>query len=1050
MNAIIISDLNSYCKNWKFAGIIVVLITFGIFAGYNARFTLTENLAYNSPYQIGFLTAFLSLTSLFFTTIFTAQLALKEVDHNFNLIYFALPISQKQFLWNRFGTIFILSFGSTLLLTICFFIGREIVSNDIISIPFSTKYYLIPIIVFTAINSFVIAAITSTVAWITKNKLQVYVTGLLVYISYMVALLYSGSPFMANQLPQSKETQWLSAILDPFGMSAFFFQTSHLSVEQRNTDLLSVNGILILNRIGFTILALLLLMIATRRFTITKKIKKDKKNHVKSTVSISIPFNFVNTQDNSKVKWQSFLSYTKIYSLYVVKSMPFKILTLGLLFVVGMEIYAAIEKGIRLPQKYATTGLMVSTIIQSFYVFGAFIMAFYANDLFWRTDSSNFNQIENSTTNNKLKNWSIQLVLIGIALFFTTILILEGICFQFLFYYPKIELLIYLKTYLFASLPLILVSIITLLIQRLIKNKFLSLAISVIIILVMTTSLGKVIVKYPLMKFLFSISYDYSDMNGFGIYENIFIYRLAFGYTVILCLLFVIIQIKRSGRKVSFWLTSLSMLTLALFLGNKVVADYTPKNNSLEELQSVSYEKSYRKFQGIPQPTIKQVFTTVDLYPKKNSYDIKGQYVLENKTCAAINEILVNFPEDFTIKSAILTHKKQRSKIVNQFQIIKLSKPLMPSEKATFDFEMKYHIKPINGHQSFNAIVENGSFMRISRYFPKIGYQPSYEIENKKMRSKFNLGPVTAVKRLNEPKVKNNDFISLDMTITTDSDQIAIGVGELKKQWKQNNRSFSNFIANDIPFRFAISSANYKIERTKYKGKLFEVYYHPNHKENVKYLIENAKKTMDYCEINFGKYPFKTIRFAEVSSFTQGFNATAYPATIYMTENMSFHCNLQADKKQDVINELAGHELSHLWWGSNQINPDDREGATMLTETFAMYTELMLLKKMYGNQKVKESLAMHKYIYETEKGFLGDSPLVKVYDNQTHVSYSKGAITMFNLSELIGEDAVNLALRNFLNKNKYPNPKPISIDFLTEIYEVTDEKLHKQIRTLFY
>ena len=52
-----------------------------------------------------------------------------------------------------------------------------------------------------------------------------------------------------------------------------------------------------------------------------------------------------------------------------------------------------------------------------------------------------------------------------------------------------------------------------------------------------------------------------------------------------------------------------------------------------------------------------------------------------------------------------------------------------------------------------------------------------------------------------------------------------------------------------------------------------------------------------------------------------------------------------------MINELAGHELSHLWWGNSQISPDNREGDIMLTETLAMYTELMLLKKMYGKQK---------------------------------------------------------------------------------------------------
>ncbi|NHM07603.1 M1 family metallopeptidase [Flavobacterium sp. CYK-4] len=866
----------------------------------------------------------------------------------------------------------------------------------------------------------------------------------------MVALLYSGSPFMANQLPQSKQAQWLSAILDPFGISAFFFQTTHWSIQQRNTELLELNGVLVFNRIGFVVVAILLLLAASKKFVVVSKIKKNQSSHLKRMVSVSTPFCFVNTQQSNQVKWQSFLSFTKIYSTYVVKSMPFALLSLGLLFLVGMEIHAAIEKGIRLPQKYASSGLMVSTIIQSFYVFGALIMVFYSNDLYWRSERSHFNFIEESTTNYRLKNASLQVVLIGMVFFFTSVLILQGICFQFLYNYPKIEFLIYLKTYLYTTLPLILVSIISLIIQRIVKNKYLSLGISGVFILLMTTSLGKIVVKHPLLKFLQTISYDYSDMNGFGFYENLFIYRLAFGFCLTLYILFLMQQTKKSIRKAGFWFTSIGLLSLSLILGNQVVAEYTPKSKSLELLRLVAYEKAYRKYQTVPQPTIKEVIARVDLYPKENRYDIKGQYLLENKTTVSIDEILVNFPDDFTIQSAILIHKNQRSKIANQFQIMKLSKPLKPTEKAVLDFELNYRIKPINSHQSFNAIVGNGAFMRISRYFPQIGYQSSYETDEKEIREKYQLGAATAIKKLNEPKAPNHDFMSLKMTISTDSNQIAVGVGELQKQWKQNNRSFSSFIAHQIPFRFAIASAHYKIEKTIYKGKLLEVYYHANHHENVKYLLENAKLTLDYCQANFGPYPFKTIRFAEVSSFTQGFNATAYPATIYMTENMAFHCNLKADKQPDVINEMAGHELSHLWWGNSQIHPDDRQGAPMLTESLAMYTELMLLKKMYGKEKVKESIAMHQEIYETEKGFLGDAPLIEVTSNQTHIAYSKGAIKMYHLSELIGEDRVNLALKNFINKNKYPNPKPIATDFLKEVYVVADKKYHKQIKELFY
>ena len=109
----------------------------------------------------------------------------------------------------------------------------------------------------------------------------------------------------------------------------------------------------------------------------------------------------------------------------------------------------------------------------------------------------------------------------------------------------------------------------------------------------------------------------------------------------------------------------------------------------------------------------------------------------------------------------------------------------------------------------------------------------------------------------------------------------------------------------------------------------------------------------------------------------------------------------------------------------------------------------MLLKKMYGKPKVEESIAMHQDIFNSEKGFLGDAPLIKVLGDQAHVSYSKGVVAMYQLSELISEDKVNLALKNFLAIHKYPASKPISTDFVEEVYKVSDKKYDKQIKKLF-
>lgn len=1037
------ADLKSYAKNWRFVLLFLVQVILGIIGGAKAQFTLRESLAYNAPYQISFITAFLSLTTLLFSTVYAAQLALKEMDHRFNEVFFALPFSRRQFMWSRFLAVFLLTFFSTVVFTISFFLGREMANHGAISVPFSMLYYLLPLLFYTTVNSFFLVTLMCMVAWTTRNRLYIYVSGLLMYIFYMVALLFSGSPFMAGQLPQSEKARLLSAILDPFGISAFFYQSAALTIEQRNHEIFAASGILLVNRIAVMVLSFFLIWMAGRQFSFLKKGRRNRHFYKDIQTTAPAAFRFVQVTIGRGVDWKAFLSFVWLYIRYVTRSIPFLLLSLGILFAVGMEIYAEIEKGVRVPEKYATSGLMVSAIIQNYYALGVMIIVFYTNELFWRSRQVNFLAIEETTQSSGLNFWAIILVLSAIALYFTTLLILEGLIFQLVYDYPVIAWAVYARVYMFTALPLFLVGGLSLWIHTLVKHKYVSLAITAVLMLVMTSTLVKPLTKYPLFMFLQSVSFDYSDMNGFGVYEQAFSTRLFFGLGLVGFLLSLVYRRKRN------WILPVTMFCLTIWLGTKAMDGYKHRDEKKAISQLVNYEKQFRRFYSIPQPIVVNIETRLDLYPKENQYIINGSYTLENKSGIPINEILINFSEDFDLQQVKFIFQDRQQEIREQFQVIKLSVPMLPQQRAKLEFTLSYRWLPVNGHKPLNAIVENGSFMRISRYYPQIGYQAGNELDDKAERVRRGLGAPTGPAPLDAPRKNEKDFLDLDMVISTDGDQTAIGVGELVKHWKEGSRAYFQYKASSIPFRFAVSSARYALKQENHHGRSIEIYYHPSHQENVAHLMANAKTTLDYCEENFGPYPFNTVRFAEVSGFTRGFNATAYPASIFMTEDMAFHCNIKADQQQDVINELAGHELAHMWWGNSQINPDDREGSVMLTETLAMYTELMLLKKMYGSKKMEQSVQIHQGIYDAEKGLSGDVPLVKALSDQTHIAYSKGAVKMAQLSNLIGERKVNEALSRFIQQYRYPHPRPISRDLLQLFYEVADPGLHEQIEALF-
>ncbi|WP_126653993.1 ABC transporter permease/M1 family aminopeptidase [Chryseobacterium aureum] len=1052
MNSIFLFEAGRSSKHWLTYLVALLFIGLGIFCGSQFNLSAGEGIYLNAPYTIGFMTGMLSLSVIFFATVYALQLLFKDQDSHFDRILFSFPLSKFTYLKGKFSTYFLQTFLSFSLLMTGFLTGQIMRTGSEMQEGFTSFHYLYPVLIFGFINSLVVCSFLFFIAVTVKRKLLVVAGGLLLYILYMIILLFSNSPFMAGSLPQSLETQQFSAVIDPFGLSSYFMQGRDLTAHQKNIHIVPFSGYLLFNRLLFCLLSVGILWLSLRVFSFSNP----SGQQAKATGNLPIDFE-INDAEYSTVRasfdsWSSIraaLSFAKTDLTYLFKSIAVPTVSILLLFSVGMEMYAEIEKGIRLPQKYAGSGLMAGTISENFHLLGLLISVYFLNDICWRSQSSGFFLIENSTylSKNRLAGHFISISFM--LLFFTGILVIQGVIFQAAYQYFHIDWKAYLGVFLFNTFPLMLFSGFILLINNRIHNKFIALGLSILAVFVLSGPVSAKLVSYPLFRIFSDFKGTYSDFNGYGIYEKAFAQRLLFGLGIISVLWTFNSIIKIKKVPVMATVFSIFLLVSGIFAGLDFMKGYIPRDNNQSILSSLEYEKNYRKYENFPKPDISDVTTEIKLYPSENAYQIIGKYTLTNHTDKPVHKVLINFNKDVKLESAVMKSGTEATEIDKTVTVVSLQKPLMPGKTASLDFTLSYQWFAVNGHQSFNAIIENGSFMRISRYYPTIGYQKDDEIQDETQRRQFKLGKLTEIKKPEAPEVSKKDFINLKMIISTEKNQTAIGTGDLINKWTTSGRNYFEYKADQIPFRFAVSSAEYEIKRVNYKGIGINIFYHPKHFENVNHLLENAKLTLDYCQQYFGPYPFKTINFAEISSFTKGFAATAYPSAIFMPEDMVFHANIRADKKQDVINELAGHELSHLWWGNSQINPDDREGSVMLTETLAMYTEMMLYKKMHGEDQMMERIKMHQQIYDNEKGLSGNVPIYRATGDVPHISYSKGAAAIVQLTHLMGEDKVNTALKNFLNNNQYPK-KPGSLDLIREFYKVApDASTRKQIDRLF-
>lgn len=1058
-------------RNWTFYASYLIYIVLGFMVSAFANFSFSG--AYkNGPFVLTYAIGLISLTVIFSITIQTAQNFLKEYETKFDAILFAAPISKFDYLFSRFITAFVIAVTSFGMFIIGMIIGHLmpwIQGSDIG--PFEIMNYLWPYLVIVIPNILLCLSIVTALAWITRSKLFIYVGGLLVYILYIAGSVFSNSPLFANASPSSAKAMSWAAKIDPFGLAAFLEQTRYWTSVEKNTLLLSLSGNFLFNRILWICISLVLLFVSYQLFsfrkTKTKKVKSQKTIQKETRVfSPEIPKQI--EIKTFRHNWSVFKSNLKMDIYLILKGIPFLLIILLFSGLLLIEISNEIDGGTRLAENITNTALMISTIMDRLPFILILIVLFYSNELINRSENSKFEMLENTAPYSQFSVLLSKLTaLFIIPMLIIAISILIGIGFQLMNANAPIEIGLYLSLFYYIGFPLFLISILIIAIQTFIKNKYLGLAVSAFIALLFCTGIGEQLgIEHPLLRFGDSFKREYFDLNGFGNYTFPFHISMLYNFGLALILLTltgilwkrnasIIKTIRRNSfhriQKTTFAFGFILFIGFGSFLFYKTNIEYPYLTKDDQNNWSEQYEKLFKKYANLAQPTILSVKSNIDLYPDESRYEVKGTYELINNSEKPIDSLLLYIDRNSKLTSVEIPNSKNGVD-VSKFQHYwyRLEKPLLPQQKMKMSFTFESTWSPFKGHIAFNSIIENGSFMRISRYFPAFGYQDSNEISSKKERDKRHLLNQTPLKKLEDKTKTINDFINYEAVVSTSKNQTAIGVGDLIGKWKKDNRNYFHYKSNGkIPFRFAFASAAYQIKKTNYKGVSIEVYFDQRHSRNVAKLIQDVKNTLDYCQNNFGKYPYKTIRYAEVSAFADGFAATSYPSTVFMKENFGFYSNLEKKDKEDIINQLTAHELSHEWWGNAQISPEQKEGSWILTETLAQYTELMLYEKEHGLEKALETLKIHLDFYLSSRSYEPETPLYKTNYETPHLPYDKGMLAMHQLRILIGEEKVNLALKNFLNHYKYPNPIPDSEDLLKEIYLVTDVKLHSKLDEMF-
>ncbi|MBP7624039.1 MAG: hypothetical protein KA763_08730, partial [Xanthomonadales bacterium] len=243
--------------------------------------------------------------------------------------------------------------------------------------------------------------------------------------------------------------------------------------------------------------------------------------------------------------------------------------------------------------------------------------------------------------------------------------------------------------------------------------------------------------------------------------------------------------------------------------------------------------------------------------------------------------------------------------------------------------------------------------------------------------------------------------------------------------------------------------ADWAVKKDRWHDVAIEVYYDRKHPYNVDRMIESSKKSLDYFTTHFGPYQhrqFRILEFPGYASFAQSF-----PNTIPYSEAIGFIADVDAEDAVDYVFYVTAHELAHQWW-AHQVIGANAQGATLMSETMAQYSALMVMEREYGANKMRKFLKYELDAYLRGRGgeVIEELPLDHVEDSQGYVHYRKGSLVMYRLKDEIGADAINLALRNYIAKVKFQEPPyTISKELIAEFRAVAPADKQQLITDLF-
>ena len=1013
----------------------------------------------NSPQFLYSLFNFFIKMLLFLLPAVVGNSIYRDYRSNAHSILYSFPFTKTDYLIGKFLSSFIIVFLISLSVGAGFVIGTILpgVNNSVIS-SFDLFVYLKIYLIYIIPNLLLFGVIIFAIVTFSRNVYAGFISVIILLIIREVILKY----FIGS------DSHTVFSLIEPFGEAATLYLIKNRTIAEQNVLQIPFEGLIIFNRLIWLSVSSLIFFLVYKLFSFSQNAVTLNLNRYKSKPSLKNNFGSIIKINLSEVK-TNFSFFQQIKASWKISNSEFKfivtswsfisVLIAGSLFVLFILVQIDSVKGTKL---LPATWYMLALPVYFFSILINLLTFLYAGILIHRSKIYRMNElVDASPVSNLTLIFSKVLALVKMQILLLSVIMIIGILVQTYRGYFNYELTHYLfDLYGIHLVSFVIWALAAIFIQSLINNSYTGLFFLIFGSLGIS-ELTKIGIDQLLLRFNQNpdpgFYTEYSDLSYYG-HSLIPYFIYKFYWFIFGLILFTItLLIWKRGLQQTFkerfdnirmrfdrnLILPLTILILIFTLtGFWIFKEQQPefKIHSENEIQKIIEiaDKTHEKYNKVIQPRITSVKVNMNIFPESLNFKSDGEYLLVNKSGKIIDTLMIRYAYDVLTKYKINKDAVTLLRdTIAHFDIYRLIDGLNPGDSLMLNFEVENIPNTILYK---NSVVEkNGTFIT-SEIFPEVGYR----LNNPNSLP----SDINALK--NHYRSFDSDYIDFETTVSTSPDQIAIAPGYIEKEWVDNGRRYFKYKSqNKVTNDYVYNSGKYEIMKDKWNDVNLEIYYLKGHEYNLKHLMDGLKASLEYNEKFFGPYQHKHARIIEYSR-TQGDFAMSFANTIPYSE-----VNFMLDIDSAGLNLPflgAAHELAHQWWG-HQVIPADVAGIRMITESMAEYISLKVLEHKYGKDKANEFLEKALDIYldkrkdnsEYEEPLMFNTGLRKKY-----IPYQKGSIVFNAMSEYIGEERFNAALKSYLEKVKYQNaPYTTSPEMVDFIKQATPDSLKYLIKDMF-